>query len=86
MQCIEKDGDDNYIRRELRVLKRITTNELGETDNPKISCPFVIQLLGFGQYENHSYFVFDYFEVTLQQHLEYILHLMFLSILQYLYL
>ncbi|ETO14504.1 hypothetical protein RFI_22864 [Reticulomyxa filosa] len=71
----------NYIRRELRVLKRITNNELGEEDNEKgIICPFVIQLLGHGTYENHSYFVFDYFEVTLQQHLEYILQLNYESL------
>ncbi|ETO26147.1 hypothetical protein RFI_10992 [Reticulomyxa filosa] len=71
----EKEGDDNYIRRELRVLKRITNSELGDEDNPKIGSPFVIQLLDYGQYETHSYFVFDYFEVTLQQHLDHVLQM-----------
>ncbi|ETO09923.1 hypothetical protein RFI_27454, partial [Reticulomyxa filosa] len=64
--------EQTYINRELRVLKRISSNNLGEKENPKIRCPFVIELLGHGWYKRHCYFVFPYFEVTLQQHLEYI--------------
>ncbi|ETO02146.1 hypothetical protein RFI_35292 [Reticulomyxa filosa] len=64
----EKDGDDV-------TNDNSNFNHLGEKDNPKINCPFVIELLGYGWYKRHCYFVFNYFEVTLQQHLDYILQL-----------
>ncbi|ETO05545.1 hypothetical protein RFI_31854 [Reticulomyxa filosa] len=78
----EEDGDDNYIRRELRVLKRISRTESDSEEKSSTTNPFVIKLLDYGRYKSHSYFLFDYLEVTLQQHFDYVLHLNYQSVKQ----